>query len=128
MIRERLFKALAVLVMFLISFSAPIFVVSIIQSNAKDVRIKSNIKQIDLWAEVYQIQNESYLEMDNNEEMKRIILDINLSGGDGHIYINKNGSSFCATSKLRNKKSSWCVDSAGYSGVGNCSQDKVKCQ
>jgi hypothetical protein len=125
---KKLFKAAAFLIVFIIGFSIPFFIISSIQENAKNVRIQMDMNQLKLWGESYGIQRNSYKGLDENKEMQSVVNDINSAGGNCFIYINKSFDKYCSETSLSNVKlGKWCVDSAGYVGRGSCSRESYKC-
>lgn len=124
---KRLFKALAVLIVFLISFSIPVVVAFNLEETAKDMRIKMDMGQLKNWAEVYRLENKSYEGFEKDPDLYRFFEDIGEMDGEVKIFINQNHESYC--SRVFFKRGSFCIDNNGYFGEdkGICSSEYTKC-
>jgi len=125
-IYKKIFKVAAVLIVFIVSFSIPIFIVNNIKDNAKSLMIKTEINQVKLWAEVYGLQNGTYEGMENNQEINKIMLYIKYLGANSEILIKDDNKGYCINGGLKNKEN-WCVDYTGFVGEGICLKDSAKC-
>jgi hypothetical protein len=123
----RLFKALAVLVVFTISISIPLGISFSMQESAKNVRIIMGMGQIRNWAEVHRLDNKNYKGFEDNPELKRALKDIEDMGGKAYVFVAGNYNSYCI--KVYFKKGSSCVDDSGYIGKDNgvCSSRIARC-
>jgi len=124
---EKFFRRLAVLVVFLVSFSIPILISIIIQEDARNVRIKMDMGQMRDWAEVYSIENNDYKGLGTDPDIERFLGDIKDMKGNVNIFVGKNYNSYCAIVSF--KKGSFCVDASGYIGRdrGICSPHVTRC-
>jgi len=124
---QRFFKALAVLIVFLISFSIPVCISFRVQEQAKNVRIKMDMGQLRNWAEVYRLTNKSYKGLETSPDLYRVFEDIKLMDGDAKVFVGNNYNSYCT--RVSFKKGSFCIDDSGYIGKDNgiCSSDTTKC-
>jgi hypothetical protein len=115
---EKAAKSLAVLSVFIFFMFVPVGTSSILQARAKDLRIKTDMNQLAVWATIHLMENGDYSGLENNTEIKRIEEDITGLGGKFHINVSGNDLDYCARADFAfNKKNSWCVDSKGFSGL-----------
>jgi hypothetical protein len=125
---KKLFKATAILIVFIIGFSIPFFIITSIQDDAKNTRIKMDMNQLKLWAETYGLQRDNYKGLDEDREIIRVVEDIKSAGGDCSIFVNSNNVKYCAeTSLTKENMGKWCADSSGQIGKGICSKETYKC-
>ncbi len=124
---ERVFRASAILVVFLISFSIPVGISFAVQEDARNMRIKMDMEQLRNWGEVYHLENKSYRGMENDDNIKKVFADIKEMKGATSIFVGKDHNSYCVKAIFR--KGSWCVDNTGHAGKddGVCSQYVTKC-
>lgn len=124
---QKLFKALAVLVVFLVFLSIPIIVGFRLEQQARDMRIKMDMGQLKNWAEVYRLTNKSYEGFENDPDLARFFDDIESMGGEVEIFIGENNDSYCARVFFSN--SSFCIDDSGYITEDNgvCSSETSHC-
>lgn len=124
---KRFLKGLAVLIVFLISFSIPVIISFVIQEDAKNMRIKLDMGQLRNWAEVYRLENKNYKGFEIDPDIERAIKDIKDMSGSVHIFVGKKYDSYCVKAVFR--KGSFCVDDSGYVGKdgGVCSPHVTKC-
>ena len=124
---KRFFKALALLIVFLISFSIPVVIAFNLEEQAKNMRIKMDMGQLKNWAEVYHLTNKSYEGFEKDPNLYRFFEDIEAMDGEAEIFINQNYESYC--SRVFFKRGSFCIDDAGYFGKdeGICSSGYTKC-
>ncbi len=122
---EALFKGLAVLIVFGISFSIPLMISRMALRTARDAVIRIELNELRNWANIYELKNGNYGGLNDDKEIKRIEADIKLQGGSLSLFENK--TDYCAKSKLRS--GFWCVDDSGYGGsrADRCSAGTVKC-
>jgi hypothetical protein len=127
---KKFFKALAVLVVFFVSFSTPFYLSYKTQENAKALVVKINMSQLSNWAKIYELRNGDYYGLENNSEIKRIFDDIKSEGGNAYIFIDELSKKYCSEAKFTKKELGiWCIDSTGYIGKkGNCTADTVSCE
>lgn len=124
---QKIFKALAALFVFLVSFSIPIFFCMKVEGEARNMRIRMDMGQIRNWAEVYKMENKNYKEFGSDPDLDRAFEDIRSMGGDVSIFVGKDDNSYCA--RVFFDKGSFCVDNSGYMGrdSGKCSSEKTRC-
>ena len=124
---QKIFKAIAALFVFLISFSIPILICRSVEEDARNARIRMDMGQIRNWAEVYELENKTYEGLENDRELKRSFEDIGSMGGAVSVFVGEQHDSYCARVFFR--KGSFCVDSSGYAGKdkGNCSSSRARC-
>ena len=124
---KRFFKALAVLIVFLISFSIPVVIAFNLEEQAKEMRIKMDMGQLKNWAEVYNLTNKSYEGFEKDPDLYRFFEDIELMDGEAKIFINQNYESYC--SRVFFKRGSFCIDDTGHLGKdeGICSSEHTRC-
>ena len=79
-----------------------------VQRKTRDARITSSMNQLRSTAQLYFSENESYDNLENDDNVSRIKSDIDLQGGT--LTINVSGSEYCAEVNLPSGKW-WCVDS-----------------
>jgi len=127
---KKLFRALAVLVVFFSSMSLPLYLSYRTQENAKVIRVKMDMNQLNNWAKIYEVQNNDYIGFDNSKDVKRVFKDIESMGGVAHIFISKDGEKYCCKTEFLNKKlGTWCIDNFGsVGGDGKCSANYVQCE
>lgn len=124
---KKTFKALAALIVFLISFSIPVLTSLAIQERARSMRIRMDMGQIRNWAEVYKLKNRTYKGLEKDASLKGAFENIESMDGEVVIFIGKKYDSYCA--KVVFKKDSFCVDDSGYLGKdkGVCSSESASC-
>jgi len=124
---QRFFKALALLIVFLVFFSIPVMVALSIEEDARNTRIRMDMNQLKNWAEVYRLTNKSYEGFENDLDLFRVFEDVKSMGGEIKIFVNENDDSYC--SRVFFRKGSFCIDDSGYTGkdYGNCSSVFTKC-
>lgn len=124
---QKFFKALSVLVVFLVFLSIPIIIGFRLDQQARDMRIKMDMGQLKNWAEVYRLTNKSYEGFENDPDLARFFDDIESMGGEVDIFIGENNDSYCARVFFR--KCSYCIDNSGYmtEDSGVCSSETPHC-
>ena len=124
---QRFFKALALLIVFLVFFSIPVMVAFNIEEDARNIRIRMDMNQLKNWAEVYRLTNKSYQGFENDPDLSRVFEDIKSMKGEVNIFVSENNDSYC--SRVFFRKGSFCIDDSGYTGKddGNCSSTFAKC-
>lgn len=124
---KRFFKASAVLIVFLISFSIPVVIAFNLEEQAKNTRIKMDMGQLMNWAQVYEVQNKSFKGFEVDPNLSQFFKDIESMNGKVNIFVSQDYKEYC--SKVFFKKGSFCIDSFGYSGKdkGVCSIENTKC-
>lgn len=124
---ERAFKALAALIVFLISFSIPVFISLYVMEDARDTRIKMDMNSLKNWAQVYRMEEGSYGGFEANPELNVFFEDIKSMNGEAKIFVGEDYESYCVRVIFR--KGSLCVDNSGYIGKdkGICSPSVTKC-
>jgi hypothetical protein len=128
-----LLKCLSALSVFFIFFFIPILFFRQIKINVENMEIKEGLNNIRLWSDVYKAKNGNYKGIENDPEIKRIMLFINYMGNDCKLFSNDSGNNFCVKAKIKNiiMSRNWCVDNTGYSGlkINNCDLGKeIKCE
>lgn len=124
---QKIFKALAALFVFLISFSIPVLICMNVEEDARNARIRMDMGQIRNWAEVYKLNNKTYEGLGDDPDLKRSFEDIGSMGGTVSVFVGEQHGSYCARVFFR--KGSFCVDSSGYAGKdkGICSPATANC-
>jgi len=122
-------KFLAIFVVFTVSLCLPLYVSYKTQQNAKVMRIKMDMNQLRNWAEVYRIENNNYIGLENDVEIKRVFEDIKTMDGLTVIFVSTDGKSFCCRTNFSNTRlGSWCVDNFGRVGDdGKCTTNHIQC-
>lgn len=127
---KKFFKALAVLVVFLVSLSLPLYFSMRTQGKAKEIVVKMDMDQLKNWAEVYKIQNGSYTGLEDDSEIEKVFENIKSMGGNPRMIINRNSSKYCCqTEFIKKDLGTWCVDYSGYVGKdSNCNLNNISCK
>jgi len=125
-IYKKIFKVFAVLIVFIVSFSIPVFIFNDIKNKAESLRIKTEINQAKLWAEVYGLEKGTYKGLEKDEEINKIMLYIKYLGASSEILIKDDDKGYCINGGLKNKEN-WCVDYTGFVGEGICLKDSAEC-
>lgn len=127
---KKLFVGLAVLVVFVLSLSVPLYLSYKAQEKAKEMRVKMDMSQVRNWAQVYEINNQTYRNFEKDSELIKVFKDINSMGGVADIFISKDSSKYCCQVQFTNKSlGTWCVDDSGYVGAnGQCEKNNIKCE
>ncbi len=130
--KDKLVRVLLIIFTLFIFYSIPLFIFNGTQKKLLNLEIKEDLNQLSMWAELYNNRYKTYQGMENNEEIKKIIDELNSLQTDCQLIISKRGDKFCAKAKMFDKKiKNWCVDSARYSGsiINNCDYDKeIRCE
>ena len=124
---KTLSNAFAVLIVFLVSFSIPVFVCLFVMEDAKNARIKMDVGSLKNWAQVYQMEDGNYKGLETNGKLKMFFEDIKSMDGEAKVFVGKDYKSYCA--RVIFKKGSLCIDNSGYLGKdkGVCSSSITKC-
>ena len=127
---KKLFKVLAVLVVFFSSLSLPIYIAHKTEMRAKEMRVKMDMGQLKNWTTIYLINNNSYKGLDKDSEINRVFNDIEAMGGNVDIWVSKDTRRYCCQANFSNKEfESWCVDYTG--NVRNdkkCDLNNIQCK
>ena len=92
-----------------------------IQESAKDSRIKSEMNQLRTAVEIYKASHSGdYTGLTEDSEVSALIDDITTQAGDAPT-VSTSSNAYCFDSQLASTTDTWCLDSLGYSGIGNCS-------
>lgn len=90
-----------------------------IQESAKDSRIKAEMNQLRTVIEIYKASHSGdYTNLMSDPEVSSLIEDITTQSEEPNSSISNNA--YCIDSSLSSTQS-WCIDSIGYSGIGDCS-------
>jgi len=126
---KKLFRALAVLVVFFVSLSVPLYISYKTQERAKEIRIKMDMSQLKNWAEIYEIKNGSYIGLENDLEVKKVFEDIESMGGVPNIFVSNDANEYCCQTEFKKKLGVWCLDSSSYLGRdGGCNVNNISCE
>lgn len=122
---KKYLKILALFVVFFACFSIPFYCCYLTQENAKVAVVKMNAGQIRNWAQIYHLNNKSYLGLQDDYEIGRVLSGVREMNGEATIFADND--SYCAV--LSFKRASFCVDNMGFVGEddGACSQQSIKC-
>ncbi|MCK9445884.1 hypothetical protein M0Q50_03230 [bacterium] len=127
---KRLFRALAVLVVFISSFSVPVYVSYKTQTMAKEMRVRMDMGQLKNWAIIYKLEHNDYDGFKNDPEITRVFNDIKLMGGEAYIFVSNDAKKYCCQTNFIDKSfGSWCVDYTGNVGSnGKCGKNNIQCK
>ena len=125
---KKLFKGLAVLVVFLSSLFMPLYLAYKAQENAREVMVKMDMSQLMNWAEVYELNNRDYAGLENDLEIQRVFKSIESIGGVANIFVSSDSKKYCCQARFSSKKlGTWCVDDfGGVQAKKRCSS--VRCE
>jgi hypothetical protein len=125
---KKLFKGLAVLVVFLSSLFMPLCLSYKAQEKAKEMRVKMDMSQLRNWAEVYELNNQDYAGLENDLEIQRVFKSIESMGGVASIFVSSDSKKYCSQANFSNKKlGTWCVDDSGNVQAGERCEG-VRCE
>ena len=122
-----LIELLVVIAIIGILSGAVIVAMSGTQESATDSRIKASMDQLRSSIEIYGLLNGSYYgsdyrELESNEEVSLLIDDIESQAGTELIVdISGSGDKYCLSTNLKSSDDKWCIDSTGFAGIGDCS-------
>lgn len=121
-------KALAILIVFLGSFSFPFYCSFKAKEVAIELRIRMDMNQLKNWAEIYRLKHGTYSGLNDDLEVKRVFADIESMGGTVKITVDGDNEKYCSQSLFIKKDiETWCIDSSGHMGVGACDSEAVSC-
>lgn len=122
---KKYLKVLAIFVVFAACFSIPFYCSYLTQKGAKVAMIKMDASQLRNWAQIYRLNNGSYIGLENDYEFSRVIEGAKRMNGEAVVYTS--ADSYCSVLSL--ERESFCTDSSGFVGKdeGVCSPDSVKC-
>lgn len=122
---------------FMFFFSIPLFTITQMQKIDNENKVKSDLRQLEAWAQVYKIKSGTFQDFENDVEIRMIKIDIAaMTGKNIEMYFSDNYESFCAKA-ITSKKNTYCVDDSGYlgkefegcvEGVGSCKVEVVDIQ
>jgi len=127
---KKLFKVLAILVVFLVSLSLPIYIAHKTEIRARIIRVKMDMGQLKNWAMVYELEHSNYNGLDKDLEINRVFNDIKSMGGNAYIWVSKDNKKYCCQTSFSDKNlGSWCVDYTGSVGSnGKCDKNNIQCK
>ena len=127
---KKLFKVLAVLIVFFTSLSVPIYIAHKTEMRAKEMRVRMDMGQLKNLATIYLINNNSYKGLDKDSEINKVFSDIELMGGNADIWVSKDTKRYCCqASFLDEKLGLWCVDYAGnVRSNEKCDLNNIQCK
>lgn len=97
------------------------------QRSAKDIKVMADMRNIGTAAEIFYDKNGSYLNLANDEDVKRQEIDIQKEIGSLLSMIALEDA-YCADVTLSDGKTRYCIDSEGRRGENlGCSSTKLIC-
>ncbi|KUK50169.1 MAG: CHU large protein [Parcubacteria bacterium 33_209] len=92
-----------------------------VQERSRDASIKREMSQLTRSVEIYRLSNQgNYTGLESYGEASMLIEGINSKGGT--VTPNITNDAYCLTSELNSTEDKWCIDSTGFSGIGDCSE------
>ena len=120
-----LIELLVVIAIIGILSGAVIVAMSGTQESATDSRIKASMAQLRSSIEVYGLlhgSNYAGLQSDPNSEVSLLIDDIESQVGTAPtVDVSGSGDKYCLSTNLKSSNDKWCIDSSGFAGIGDCS-------
>jgi len=99
------------------------------QENAKEMRIKMDMRQLKNWAIIYKINNDNYLNLEKDSEVSKVFKDIQSMGGNAYMVVSGDANKYCCQANFERKGGVWCMDSSGYIGKDDkCSSVNISCE
>ena len=91
------------------------------QESAIDSRIKASMAQLRSSIEIYGLVNgANYTGLESDSEISLLIDDIESQVGTPTVNISGSGDRYCLSTNLKSSNELWCIDSAGFAGLGGC--------
>lgn len=123
-----LIELLVVIAIIGVLSGAVIVAMSGTQDSATDSRIKASMDQLRSSIEIYGLLHGSYYGSDYrglgsnpDDEVSLLISDIESQAGtELAVNISESGDKYCLSTDLKSNNEKWCIDSAGYGGLGDC--------
>jgi prepilin-type N-terminal cleavage/methylation domain-containing protein len=116
-----LIELLIVIAIIGILSGAVIVAMSGTQESAIDSRIKASMAQLRSSIEIYGLVNgANYTGLESDSEISLLIDDIESQVGTPTVNISGSGDRYCLSTNLKSSNELWCIDSAGYGGLGDC--------
>ena len=116
-----LIELLIVIAIIGILSGAVIVAMSGTQESAIDSRIKASIAQLRSSIEIYGLVNgANYTGLESDSEISLLIDDIESQVGTPTVNISGSGDRYCLSTNLKSSNELWCIDSAGFAGLGGC--------
>jgi len=116
-----LIELLIVIAIIGILSGAVIVAMSGTQESAIDSRIKASMAQLRSSIEIYGLVNgANYTGLESDSEISLLIDDIESQVGTPTVNISGSGDRYCLSTNLKSSNELWCIDSAGFAGLGGC--------
>ncbi|MFA5369063.1 MAG: hypothetical protein WC303_03655 [Candidatus Paceibacterota bacterium] len=127
--KGRLFKGLAVLIVFGFSVLMPILISNELRKSGMNLLIRQDLETISNWGFLYKVNKGDYKGLELFSEIVKKKKDIQDKGGSVEIFVSKDGEKYCAKVMIFSKDL-WCIDSHGYSGkiTNNCYSESFYCK